>query len=140
MLDKESDEPFGQEEVDGTEDEVPLLSDVRMAQRMGGGPLWLASRTRPAHSTSRVAALATSRPFQGLVFKQEVLRYLAGSRGHGLLYPFRAFDQDKIMAETSAEASHEDVGTQTCVCVFVHGCCIDWRSVRQCTLISFVCA
>lgn len=80
VLDKESYEPFGQEEVDGTEDEAPLLSDVRMAQRVAGGLLWLASWARPdvAYATSRVAALATSRPLQALVFGKKVLRYLAG--------------------------------------------------------------
>lgn len=33
--------------------------------------------------------------------------------------------------ETFADASHKDVGMQTGIYVFVHGCCVDWRSVCQ---------
>ena len=132
-LDKESFDDYAGE-VNGDEEE-PALSDVRLAQRMAGGLLWLASRTRPdiAYAVSRVAALATSRPVQSLLFGKKVLRYLAGTRRMGLEYHVsQEFGIDEpLPLETYADASFEDIGAQTGVSVYLFGCLVDWRSVRQ---------
>ena len=135
-LDKETVEDYEVEEELG-EDEKPLLADVRLAQKMSGGLLWLASRTRPdiAFAVSRVASLAASRPKQSLCFGKKVLRYLAASRTLALEYAPQAADQSRypveVHVETFADASLEDVGSQTGVATFVSGYLVDWRSVRQ---------
>ncbi|CAK0858473.1 unnamed protein product [Prorocentrum cordatum] len=63
---------------DGDDDEAPevKLSDVRLAQKMAGGLLWLASRTRPdiAHAASRVASIATTRPPTSLCFGKKSMQ------------------------------------------------------------------
>ena len=132
-LDKESFDDFAG--AANGDDEEPALSDVRLAQRMAGGLLWLASRTRPdiAYAVSRVAALATSRPVQSLLFGKKVLRYLAGTRRVGLVYHVtQEFGMDEpFPLETYADASFEDIGAQTGVSVHLFGCLVDWRSVRQ---------
>ena len=113
-------------------EEEPKLADIRLAQRMSGGLLWLASRTRPdiSYATSRVASLASSRPKQALVFGKKVLRYLASTRLHGLIYEKGDFEGE-TMVETFSDASHEDIGTQTGVAIYINGMLVDWRSVRQ---------
>ncbi|CAK0805863.1 unnamed protein product, partial [Prorocentrum cordatum] len=132
-LDKESFHDFaGAANVD---EEEPALSDVRLAQRMAGGLLRLASRTCPdiAYAVSRVAALATSHPVQSLLFGKKVLRYLAGTRRVGLEYHVpEEFGMDEpLQLETYADASFEDIGALTGVSVHLLGCLVDWRSVRQ---------
>ncbi|CAK0867649.1 unnamed protein product [Prorocentrum cordatum] len=63
---------------DGDDDEAPevKLSDVWLAQKMAGGLLWLASRTRPdiAHTVSRVASIATTRPLTSLCFGKKSIQ------------------------------------------------------------------
>ncbi|CAK0837207.1 unnamed protein product [Prorocentrum cordatum] len=133
---------------DGDDDEAPevKLSDVRLAQKMAGGLLWLASRTRPdiACAVSRVASIATARPLTSLCFGKKVLRYLSSTRRMGLYYlpgggGGGGDDQgdggeqgpEAAFVQTFADASHEDVGTQTGFATYLDGCLIDWRSVRQ---------
>ena len=67
-------------------EEEPPLSEVRMAQRMAGGLNWLATRTRPdvAFVVSQLASAATRAPQRALALGKRVLRYLAGTRDHGL--------------------------------------------------------
>ena len=123
-----------EEELD--DDAKPLLADVRLAQKMSGGLLWLANRTRPdiSFAVSRVASLASSRPKQSLVFGKKVLRYLAASRTIVLEYdPLAAptLESDEAPVETYADASLEDIGGQTGVATYLWNCLVDWRSVRQ---------
>ena len=40
-------------------------------------------------------------------------------------------DPEAAFVQTFADASHEDVGTQTGVATYLDGCLVDWRSVRQ---------
>ena len=39
--------------------------------------------------------------------------------------------REKTMVETFSDASHEDIGTQTGVAIYINGILVDWRSVRQ---------
>ena len=132
-LEKEAPEDYTVEEELG-EDEKPLLADVRMAQKMSGGLLWLAGRTRPdiSFAVSRVASLASSRPKQSLCFGKKVLRYLAASQTAVLQHkPQEEYNDAEVLVETFADASLEDIGAQTGVATFLAGCLVDWRSVRQ---------
>ena len=99
-LDKESFEHFVATTVRDDDDEAVevKLSDVRLAQKMAGGLLWLASRARPdiAYAVSRVVSIATSRPLTSiatsrpltsLCFGKKVLRYLSSTRRMGFLLP-----------------------------------------------------
>ncbi|CAK0910095.1 unnamed protein product, partial [Prorocentrum cordatum] len=126
-LEKESFEHFTatSSKYDGDdEEEAPevKLSDVRLAQKMAGGLLWLASRTRPdiAHAVSRVASIATTRPLTSLCFGKKVLRYLSSTRRTGLYYlpggggvggddqgDGGEPDQEAAFVQTFADASHE---------------------------------
>ena len=104
---------------------------------MAGGLLWLASRTRPdiSYATSRVATLATRRPAVALAFGKRVLRYLAGTRGHGIVYEKGVgIDAGVVAVNTFADASFEDVGAQTGVATYLWDSLVDWRSVRQQTV------
>ncbi|CAK0808177.1 unnamed protein product, partial [Prorocentrum cordatum] len=79
----------------------------------------------------------------------EVLRHLSSTRRTGLYYlpgsgGAGGDDQgdggepgpEAAFVQTFADASHEDVGTQTGVATYLDGCLIDWRSVRQ-QLVAF---
>ena len=132
------------DDAEGTGEKAePELKDVRMAQRMAGGLLWLSSRTRPdiSFGVSRVAALATKNPTLSLIIGKKILRYLAFSSRYGLVYPKGAGsdpeyhdDDKKILAaklDTYADASVDDVSTQTGVAQYLWECMVDWRSIRQ---------
>ena len=129
---------FGIDEAEDPEStEEPSIKEVRDAQRMSGGLLWLSSRTRPdlAYAVSRIAAMATKRPKASLILGKKVLRYLAATKTVGLAYvPYGSEgggDDGTAKVDTYADASHEDVGTQSGVASYVYGCLVDWRSTRQ---------
>ena len=77
-----------EEEVENTDALEPALADVRLAQRMGGGLIWVSSRTRPdvAYAVSRISSAAAKRPLWALRLGKQTLRYLAATRDFGLWY------------------------------------------------------
>ena len=107
----------------------PPLDEIRLAQRMSGGLLWLSGRTRPdiAYSTSKVSSYATSMPRWALRLGKRILRYLIHTRGCGIFYKYRG----NSVIWAFADASFDPYTSQTGICVFWGGCLIDWRSVRQ---------
>ncbi|CAK0848315.1 unnamed protein product [Prorocentrum cordatum] len=125
--------PFAPED----DEEKPDPDDVRGAQRMAGGPLWLSSRTRPdlSHSGSRISSHATRRPRTPLVMGKKVLRYLAAKRQLALVYVLstpRELQDLICQLDAFSDASHGDAGAQTGVACFMYErMLVDWRSLRQ---------
>ena len=77
-----SDEELESEEVDRVA--------VTNAQKLTGGLLWLSGRTRPdiACAVSRMSSASTSRPNWALKVGKRILRYLLGTKNHGLRFAF----------------------------------------------------
>ena len=77
------------------EDEEPDEAEVRTAQRLAGGLNWLATRTRPdiAFIVSQLSSAATKAPRGAIALGKRTLRYLAGTREHGILLEPRAGGQ-----------------------------------------------
>lgn len=99
------------------------------------GLQWLVSRTRPdlAYSVSRVSALATTYPLQAANLANHVLRYLAGTPKHGLLYaPFSEDCPDVQEIATFTDASYAPRGgaSQLGVAVMWAGGVVSWRSSK----------
>lgn len=119
------------------DEEKPDPDDVRGAQRMAGGLLWLSSRTRPdlSYSVSRISSLSTRRPRASLVLGKKVLRYLAATRQLALVYVLSTPHelQDLIcQLDVFSDASHGDAGAQTGIaCFMCERLLVDWRSLRQ---------
>ena len=110
-LDKAS--PVGTIDIEAyDEDETlpePDIKEVRSAQRMSGGLIWLSGRTRPdlAFSVSRVSSQSTIRPLWALRLGKRILRYLCGTRHHVLMYkPFKSSTGLPLL-EVYADASFE---------------------------------
>ena len=131
-LERESFENF-----EDDSDDPPETGQIRLAQRMAGGLLWLASRTRPdiSFAVSRAAALSTRRPTEALMIGKRVLRYLAGARGFGLFYAAGSAgdteETGKIVLQVYTDASMEEAGAQSGVVTAMFGQVVDWRSTRQ---------
>ncbi|CAK0907605.1 unnamed protein product [Prorocentrum cordatum] len=113
---------------------------VRAAQRMAGGLLWLATRSRPdvSFATSRLSSFACSHPDWALRLGKRILRYLIGTRGFALVIGWGPDDTSAGFAEMTclgldvfADASFEAETAQTGVAVFCGGALIDWRSQKQ---------
>ena len=121
-------EPLGEEL-----DVEPELGDVRLAQKLGGGLLWLSGRTRPdiAFAVSRMSAYATSAPQWALRLGKRIMRYLLGTRRHGLFFQAVRGDGNELELHVFADASFEAEYSQTGVAVYLGECLIDWRSVKQ---------
>mgnify|MGYP007045155660 CR=1 FL=1 len=68
------------------EDKDPPLAEVRKAQKLAGGLNWLATRTRPdiAFVVSQISSAATRAPQRALALGKKCLRYLAGTKDHGM--------------------------------------------------------
>ena len=109
--------------------EEPDLGEVRMAQKISGGLLWLSCRTRPdiSFATSRVSSQATTRPRWAMRLGKKILRYIAGTKKHGL--HFRSFGTAHLVVY--ADASFDVATSQTGIAVFWRGILIDWRSLKQ---------
>ena len=112
---------------------------------MAGGLMWLATKTRPdlAFVASRVATFATSRPHASLLLGKRALRYLIGTRKHGLVYrPATSIplpDDDPAVApqmtlDGYADASFEPDMSQSGISCFFAECLIEWRSCKQSTV------
>ena len=122
-------------------EEGPPLSEVRVAQRMAGGLNWLATRTRPdvAFVVSQLASAATRAPQRALALGKRVLRYLAGTRDHGLeLRCPQRFQgsggntaEDVRVLEAFGDASYEEGYGQTGVLIKFMGMTVCWKSCKQ---------
>ena len=68
-------------------DGEPDPEEVRQAQRLAGGLNWLATRTRPdiAFLVSQLSSAATRCPERALALGKRCLRYLTGTRDHGVV-------------------------------------------------------
>ena len=140
-LDKAS--PVGTIDIEAyDEDEIlpePEIKDVRSAQRMSGGLIWLSGRTRPdlAFSVSRVSSQSTIRPLWALRLGKRVLRYLLGTRHHVLRYkPSKSgvWSSEPLaipFLDVYADASFEPTRAQSGMAAYLASMLIDWRSTKQ---------
>ena len=123
------------------DEEEPPLSEVRLAQRMAGGLNWLATRTRPdiAFTVSPLASAATRAPQRALALGNRVLRYLAGTRTHGLQLRIPSCSQGssgesnrcEAVLEGFGDASYEEGWSQTGVLIKNRGMTVTWKSVKH---------
>ena len=120
------------------QDGEPDPEEVRQAQRIAGGLNWLATRTRPdiAFLVSQLASAATRCPERALALGKRCLRYLAGTRDHGVAltvdhthHAGRRGQCGKL--EAYGDASYEEGWSQTGVLVKLEGMTISWKSTKQ---------
>ena len=113
----------------------PLLSDVRTAQKMSGGLIWLSGRSRPdiSYSVSRISSQATKRPIWALRLGKRVIRYLLGTKKHVLLFVANIKEQQAGfgLLKVYGDASFEPTMAQSGIVVYYIGMLIDWRSIKQ---------
>ena len=113
----------------------PQPADVKAAQKMSGGLLWLSGRTRPdlAFSVSRVASQSTTRPLWSLRLGKRIIRYLIGTKGHVLVFK-GGYGKDgrcKEIIICYADASFEPTRAQSGFCIYYCHMLIDWKSIKQ---------
>ena len=119
-------------------DGEPDPEEVRQAQRLAGGLNWLATRTRPdiAFLASQLSSAATRCPERALALGNKCLRYLSGTRDHGVALtpdsPNRcqgSGGEGKL--EAYGDASYEEGWAQTGVLIKHKGMTISWKSTKQ---------
>ena len=122
-------DPLPEEPADGNEEEAVDIGQVRLAQRMSGGLLWLSSRRGPdvAFAVSRLASAAAINPEWALKLGKKILRYLAGTRHYGLAY----LCSGGLALHVYADASFEPATAQTGIAVYLGHRLVDWRSCKQ---------
>ena len=125
------------------EEDEPDEKEVRTAQRLAGGLNWLATRTRPdiAFIVPQLSSAATKAPRRAIALGKRTLRYLAGTREHGIQMDPRAGDgSDVIRSERSGgtpvlqgfgDASYEEGWAQTGVLIKYRGMLVSWKSTKQ---------
>ena len=126
------------------EDEEPDETEVRTAQRLAGGLNWLATRTRPdiAFIVSQLSSAATKAPRRAIALGKRTLRYLAGTREHGILLEPRAGGGKGVdvraqgrggipVLEGFGDASYEEGWAQTGVLIKYRGMLVSWKSTKQ---------
>ena len=130
------------------EDEEPDETEVRTAQRLAGGLNWLATRTRPdiAFIVSQLSSAATKAPRRAIALGKRTLRYLAGTREHGLLLEPRAGGSvsgggggvirsrgsgGTPVLEGFGDASYEEGWAKTGVLIKYRGMLVSWKSTKQ---------
>ena len=83
-------EPRPRKPEEGDEDRPELdLQTVRMAQKMAGGLIWLATRSRPdiSYAVSQLSSFCVIDPEWSLRLGKRILRYLIGTRAYAMLIP-----------------------------------------------------
>ena len=125
------------------EDEEADEAEVRTAQRLAGGLNWLATRTRPdiAFIVSQLSSAATKQPRRAIALGKRTLRYLAGTREHGVRLEPRAGtagDTNRGVSRGGApvlegfgDASYEVGWAQTGVLIKYRGMLVGWKSTKQ---------
>ena len=108
---------------------------MRLAQRMAGGLNWRSTRARPDISfyVSQLASAATRTPLRALALGKRCLRYLSGTRDHGIhLCTQRSVRSGSPSTlEAYGDASYEEGYAQTGVVVKLNGMLISWKSTKQ---------
>ncbi|CAK0805588.1 unnamed protein product, partial [Prorocentrum cordatum] len=124
-------DPLPEQIADGDEEEEEAvdIGQVRLAQRMPGGLLWLSSRTRPdvAFAVSRLASAAAVHPEWALKLGKKILRHLAGTRHYGLACQCSG----GMALHVYADASFEPATAQTGIANYLGPRLVDWRSCTQ---------
>ena len=126
-----------QEQLEDEAGQEPDAGDVRQAQRLAGGLNWLATRTRPDISfvVSQLSSAATRAPLRAIALGKKCLRYLAGTRGHGIRLHAEAQHSGRSgspsLLEAFGDASYETGYAQTGVIVKYRGMTIMWKSSKQ---------
>ena len=107
---------------------VRTRAEVRVAQRLAGGLLWLSKRTRAdlAYGTCGVASHC-ARPETSLMIGKRLLRYLIGS----LEFGFRLVTTDDVGWEACGATPFDPIVSQTGFAIFVSGSRVMWRSAMQ---------
>ena len=133
---------FRDEEPDGG---VPLLEDVREAQRYLGELQWLACRSRPdiSFSVSRASRLVARNPRYAIKAARQILAYLFHTVDFKLKYgnlethidmaPELPYERNIGLVEAFSDASFgcEDGKSQSGVAVLLGGCLVAWLSIPQ---------
>ena len=117
---------------DDEELEEPPLADVRLAQKMSGGLIWLSGRSRPdiSYSVSRISSQCTIRPLWSLRLGKRVLRYLIGTTAFVLMY-LSGDGRGPEFVDVFADASFEPTRAQSGIVVYFCLMLVDWRSSKQ---------
>ena len=125
------------------EEDEPDEKEVRTAQRLAGGLNWLATRTRPdiGFIVSQLSSAATKAPRRAIALGKRTLRYLAGTREHGIQLDPRAGDGSDVnrsgrsggtpVLEGFGDASYEEGWAQMGVLVKYRGMLVSWKSTKQ---------
>ena len=116
------------------EEDEPQPADVHKAQRLAGGLNWLATRTRPDISfvVSQLASAATRAPLRAIALGKRCLRYLAGTKEHGIHMSSRYRGERRgPVLEAHGDASYEVGFAQTGVLIKLNGNTIGWKSTKQ---------
>ena len=125
-----------------TQDELDADSDpaeVTLAQRLGGGLLWAATRSRPdiSYAVSRLGSHCTSAPLWALALGKRVMRYLVAtmdwciSFAAPLKIPGKVVTPPKFLIRGFADAGFEPDFAQSGIVVFAGNALVEWRSVKQ---------
>ena len=129
-----------QEQLEDEQEHDPDPGDVRTAQRLAGGLNWLATRTRPDISfvVSQLSSAATRAPLRAIALGKKCLRYLSGTREHGIrlhadTHRLRGggSEPNQPVLEAFGDASYETGYAQTGVLVKYRGMLIFWKSAKQ---------
>ena len=116
------------------EEDEPAPADVHKAQRLAGGLNWFATRARPDISfvVSQLASAATRAPLRAIALGKRCLRYLAGTKEHGVHMSsrFRGASRGPTL-EAHGDASYEVGFAQTGVLIKLNGNTIGWKSTKQ---------
>ena len=119
------------EELDGDKD----LQDIRMAQKLTGGLIWVSSKSRAdiAFAVSRMGSHATLAPLWTLRLGKKVLRYLKATLHHALEFaPHTDLGcPEKFSIVTYADASFEVDFAQSGMMTLIEGNVVDWASSKQ---------
>ena len=128
----------GAPEEEESEEASQTLQSVRKAQRLAGGLNWLATRSRPdiAFVVSQVSSAATKQPERAIALGKRCLRYLAGTRNHGVaLFPTGNPDspgsREPRELQCFGDASYEEGWAQTGVVITLGGVASSWTSTKQ---------
>ena len=131
----------GAPEEEESAEASPTLQSGRKAQRLAGGLNWLATRSRPdiAFVVSLLSSAATKQPERAISLGKRCLRYLAGTKTHGIaLFPTRHSDspgsREPRELQCFGDASYEEGWAQTGVVITLGGMTISWKAPSRCKL------
>ncbi|CAE7275094.1 RE1, partial [Symbiodinium natans] len=136
--------PYPAEKDQETQEENIQMESVRLVQGLIGELTWLATKTRLdiAWAVNRASQLSSKRPSRAIAVCQNIVRYLRGKPGLGLVYGPKPAQGVKVemtegTLEVATDASFAPLGekSQTGVVLKWAGAVIGWVSSKQ----TFVC-